>query len=128
VLFDFAYPEPQSTRPSAKKAANEPWPWAALIVDFIASGYTEDLFWSLTPRQIEAHFAAARKRGRVERNMMVEALVTVEGAKNSKTPTKLKDLMLDVDEKPRRKQSPAEIKAMLMLALGGPKATKSERQ
>lgn len=53
--------------------------------------------------------------------MMVEALVAVESAKNSKTPTKLKDLMLDVDEKPRRKQSPAEIKAMLMLALGGPK-------
>ena len=53
--------------------------------------------------------------------MMVEALFTVKSAANSKTPTKLKDLMLDVDEKPRRKQSPAEIKAMLMLALGGPK-------
>ncbi len=62
------------------------------------------------------------------RELSLRSIITVKSAANSKTPTKLKDLMLDVDEKPRRKQSPAEIKAMLMLALGGPKATKSERQ
>lgn len=70
---------------------------------------------------MEAHFAAARKRARIERNMIVEAHATVLSASNSKTPVKFKDLLIDVDEKPRRKQSPAEIKAMLMLALGGPK-------
>jgi hypothetical protein len=123
VRCDFAYPEPPSTpRSSATKTeASEPWPWAKLIVDFVAAGFTEELFWSLTPRQIEAHFAASRKRSRVERNMMVEALFTVKSAANSKTPTRLKDLMLDVDETPRRRKSVDELKAMLMLALGGPK-------
>lgn len=53
--------------------------------------------------------------------MLVEAQFAVAAATNSKTPTELKDLLLDVDEKPRRKRTPDEIKAMLMLALGGPK-------
>lgn len=70
---------------------------------------------------MEAHFAAARKRARIERNTMMETAYLAAIVPHQKNPPKLKDLLLDVDEKPRRKQSPAEIKAMLMLALGGPK-------
>lgn len=93
-----------------------------MLTEFLACpGHTADLFWSLTPRMIEMHFAAARKRYRVERNMMMETAYLAAIVPQHKKPPKLKDLMVDVDEKPRRKQTAMEIKAALMLALGGPK-------
>lgn len=92
-----------------------------MLVDFIAAGFSEDLFWSLTPRQIEAHFAAARKRYRVERNMLMETAYIAAALPHQKNPPKLKDLLIDVDDRPRRKKTPAEMMASLMLALGAPK-------
>lgn len=91
-----------------------------MLTDFLACpGYTEDLFWSLTPRQIETHFAAARKRYIVDRNMMMETAFRAAIAPHQKTPPTLKDLLIPEDAavKPRR-QSWQEIKANLMLALG----------
>lgn len=80
-----------------------------LLLDFIACpGYSEELFWSLTPRQIEAHFAAARKRYRSERNMMMETAYLASIVPHAKKPIKLDDLLLPADEKPRRKQTPEQ--------------------
>ena len=121
---DFALPERQSSSPSEAKtgAKAEAWPWAALLLDFITYGYSEELFWSLTLRQIETHLIAARRRYRIERNRMMETAYYAACVPHMKKPTPLKDLLLPVDETPRRrKQSAEEIKAVLMLAFGGPK-------
>lgn len=88
------------SQPQRTAEKPEPWPWASLLVDFIASGFSEDLFWSLTPRQIEAHFAAARKRHRIERNMMMETSFLGANAANFKTPLKLADLLTPLDDRP----------------------------
>jgi hypothetical protein len=80
-----------------------------MLVEFLACpGYTEDLFWSLTPRQIETHFAAARKRYIAERNMMMETSYLAAIVPHAKKPTELKDLLLQADEKPRQKQTPEQ--------------------
>lgn len=115
---DFAFPEPQSTPPSkSQPESNEGWDWPGLIVDFLAVGYSEDLFWSLTPRQIAAHFAGARKRLRREANSRVEQAYLTAALPNMKDPPALKDLLVDVDAKPRGKQDWRAIKAALTLAL-----------
>ena len=88
-----------------------------MLTDFIAFGYSEDLFWSLTPRQIETHFAAARKRRRADRNMMMETAYYAALVPHMKTVPKLKELMLPDDDAPRRRQSWQEIKAALMLIM-----------
>lgn len=103
--------------------SNEPWPWERLLTDFIASGYSEALFWASTPRQISTHFAAATKRIRDERNRMMETAYLAAFAPHQKKPPALKDLLLP-DDTPRRRQTPQEIRAALVMALGGkPKDT-----
>jgi hypothetical protein len=63
------------------------------------------------------HFSAARKRLRREHNnRMTQAFYTAL-LPNMKTPPKLKDLLVDVDAKPRGKQSWQEMKAVLMAAM-----------
>lgn len=80
-----------------------------MLTEFLACpGYSEDLFWSLTPRQIETHFAAARKRYITDRNMMMETAYLAAIAPHQKKPTPLKDLLMQVDEKPRQKQTQAQ--------------------
>lgn len=106
--------------PRSKPAANDAWSWEQLLDEFLLF-YAEELFWSLTPRQIDRHLVAARKRKLIDRNIAMEVAFIAAAAPHQKTPVKLKDLLIDVDAKPRRRQSPEEIKAMLMLALGGPK-------
>lgn len=82
-------------------------------------GYSEALFWSLTPRQIQSHFTAASRRLAREHNeRMVQAFWTA-ALPNMKHPPKLRDLMIDEDgPRPRRKLSPEQIKAALIMALG----------
>jgi hypothetical protein len=77
-------------------------------IEFLTAGYSEDLFWSLTPTQVEAHFTAARRRMRVERNMLMETAYLGANAANFKKPLKLDDLILPVDDKPRTKQTPEQ--------------------
>lgn len=93
-----------------------------MLREFLACpGYTEDLFWSLTPRQIETHFAAARKRYIVDRNMMIETAFRAAIAPHQTPSPTLKDLLISEDDKPAKaRQSWQEIKAHLILALGGP--------
>jgi len=85
-----------------------------MLTDFVAMGYSEDLFWSLTPRQVDRHFAAGRKRLVRERNMHMETAYLAAMAPHSKRPPKLRDLLID-DAPPRRK-SWQEIKALIMAA------------
>lgn len=77
-----------------------------MLVSFLACpGYTEELFWSLTPSQIEAHFKAARRRYRVERNTLMETAYLGSNAANFKKPLKLEDLLMPVEDRPRRQAS-----------------------
>lgn len=98
-----------------------------MLTDFIAAGYSEDLFWSLTPRQVETHFSAYRKRHRVERNMLMETSFRAALAPHMKTTPKLRDLLIPDEEAPRRRQSWQEMKAALMLAIPPKKDTRYGR-
>lgn len=89
-----------------------------MLTDFIAAGYSEDLFWSLTPRQVEAHFAAARKRNRYEHNRLMQAAWFAGSVQPLVKPPRLKDMLLaDEDAAPKRRQTWQEMKAALMLAI-----------
>jgi hypothetical protein len=108
VRCDFAFPVSQSPNRSGASPPSDPWKWDQLVIDFIAAGYSEDLFWSLTPRQIIAHFQAARKRFRTQRNMMMETSYWASVAPHQKKLIKLETLLLPVDEKPRQQQTPEQ--------------------
>jgi hypothetical protein len=97
-----------------------------MLTDFIAAGYSEYLFWSLTPRQVETHFAAYRKRHRVERNMLMETSFYAAIAPHMKKTPKLRDFLILDDEAPKR-QSWQEMKAALMLAIPPKKETQDGR-
>ena len=43
-----------------------------MLMDFLEADYSEDLFWSLTPRQVETHLAATRRRRVREHNERVQ--------------------------------------------------------
>lgn len=90
--------------------SEEAWPWAAILIDFLSAGYSEDLYWSLTPRQVEAHFAAARRRFRLERNTMMETAYLAAIVPHQKKPTKLERLLVPLDDpKPKVPQSVDEM-------------------
>tara|TARA_R110000868_G_scaffold17418_1_gene76546 strand:+ start:790 stop:1086 length:297 start_codon:yes stop_codon:yes gene_type:complete len=98
-----------------------------MLTDFIAAGYSEDLFWSLTPRQVDTHFAAYRKRHRVERNMLMETSFYAAIVPHMKKTPKLRDFLIPDDEAPKRRQSWQEMKAALMLAIPPKKETQDGR-
>lgn len=107
-----------SSHSSPQPTKAEPWPWASLLVDFLTWGYSEELFWSLTLRQIEAHVVAARRRYTIERNRMMETAYYAAVVPHMKNPPKLKDLLVNPTDAPRRKQSWEQMKAALAIALG----------
>lgn len=43
-----------------------------MLTDFLEAEYSEDLFWSLTPRQVEIHLTAAGRRRTREHNERVK--------------------------------------------------------
>jgi len=94
-----------------------------MLTDFIAAGYSEELFWSLTPRQVETHFAAHRKRHRIERNTLMETAFHAAIAPHMKKTPKLADLLIPDEDAPKRQQSWQEMKAALMLAIPPKKGT-----
>lgn len=122
-------PEPQSTSHSSpQKTTNEPWPWAKVVVNFIAAGYAEDLFWSLTPRQTEAHLLAARRVARREHNARMTQAYYAAAIPNSKTPIKLKDLLVDEDDTPRQPMGWEAIKAALVIAFGAEETPEAPKE
>lgn len=88
-----------------------------MLTDFIAAGYSEDLFWSLTPRQVETHFAASQKRNRYEHNRMMKAAWYSGSVQPLVKPPPLSDMLLPEDAAPKRRQTWQEMKAALMLAM-----------
>lgn len=94
-----------------------------MLTDFIAAGYAEDLFWSITPRQVETHFAAAGQRRRYEHNLLMSAAWYSGSVQPLVKPPALTDMLMpDANPKPARRMSWQEMKAALMLALPPKKA------
>lgn len=68
------------------------------------------------------HVAAGRKRNRLERNMKMETAYHAALVPHQKNPPRLIDLLIPEDgPATRRRQSWQEMKAHLILGLGGPK-------
>ena len=78
-------------------------------------GYSEQLFWTLTPRQLSRHFNAANKRMvREHEDRMYHAWNIGWLSQAAKYP-KFDDLI--AKQKPKTKQPWEQIKASMMLAL-----------
>lgn len=104
---------PPSSEPN--NSTEQGWEWEKLVIEFISLGYTEALFWSLTPRQINAHLRAVERRLRREHNERMTLAFYVAALPNQKDPVKLSDLLVKVDEELR--QDWRDVKARIMAAL-----------
>lgn len=81
-----------------------------MLTDFLEADYSEDLFWSLTPRQVENHLTAANRRHRREHNERVQqAYLTAKlfHADPKRMPKVERFLARDV--RPGRRQSKSEM-------------------
>jgi len=81
-----------------------------MLTDFLQADYSEDLFWSLTPRQVETHLTAANRRHRREHNERVQqAYLTAKlfHADPKRMPKVERFLLRDV--RPGRRQTQSEM-------------------
>lgn len=68
IIFEavrVAFPDPRedgSSNPEAPRKEQAVTRWIDLAPDWIEAGYNYELFWRSTPRQIERHLIAAKKR------------------------------------------------------------------
>lgn len=84
-------------------------------------GLDPALYWELTPREGELIVVATVRRLRREHNERMTAAWYAGAMPMMKKPPALKDLMVPEDPAPKRRMTPAQIRAALMFALGKPK-------
>lgn len=80
------------------------------------AGYSEALFWTLSPRQIDVHLRAYRERCRREHNERMTAAWYAGAIPVMKNPPALKDL-LNTGPAAHKVQPWQQIKAALLFAM-----------
>jgi hypothetical protein len=94
-----------------------------MLTDFLEADYSEDLFWSLTPRQVETHLAATRQRRVREHNERVrQAHLTAQLFHTDPKRMPKVERFLQRDVRQGRRQSQEEMLAVVRVmaaTLGG---------
>lgn len=92
-----------------------------LLLEFLIAGYTEESFWSLTPKAFVIYLKAANERVKNEHNRAMKIAYVAHRASIASKPPKLEDLL--VQDKKVKKQAAIEDAAAFASALFGFGAT-----
>lgn len=87
-----------------------------MLTDFLEADYSEDLFWSLTPRQVETHLTATRRRRLREHNERVrQAHLTARLFHMDPKRMPKVERFLARDVRPGRRQTQSEMLAIVRI-------------
>lgn len=75
-------------------------------------------FWETTPPELQIMFKGVDRRLRREHNDRMTQAYWTAVIPHQKKPIALKDLLVDIDNRPKSRKPWQELKAVLMLAIG----------